>query len=179
MGRPAVESSVTRCISKLPLVRDEATRSTLPLKSHTVSLRTFFSDFRSKNKEAFPAPEPPKGHKKSVSFASVEIRSYSQVIGDHPCCTMGCPLSLGWDYKVVDVLSLDRYEETRYPRLSRDALRTSSEERRQILTAGNVSETEMRRAERRLNRSRSCSAKLCERVSDSFFGEGISTQCEG
>jgi hypothetical protein len=184
MGRRFAEIAASRCINKPPLGRDEASRATVRSKGgHVVLLRSFFSDLRSRNKEVCPATVETNKvdtkeacstrHKKSVSFASVEIRNYSVIIGDHPCCTQGCPLSLDWDYVSSDAQSLDEYESTRYPRIPREDLRTSDDERRQILAAVNISECEMRRAERRLNRSRSCSAKLCERVSGTFFSAKI------
>jgi hypothetical protein len=112
--------------------------------------------------------------KKSVGFASIDIRRHSIVIGDHPCCTMGCPLSLGWDYSDAVAQTLEQYEATRSPRRTRRDLRTSHEERRAML-ADEHSDGEIRRAARKLHRERSCSARVCERVSESFFRE---QQCE-
>lgn len=112
-----------------------------------------------------------KGHKKNVSFANIEIRRHNVVIGDHPCCTMGFPLALGWEHEEADVqLPLEDYEAARTPRRSRQQLRTTCEERRELLN-GSQSDQEIRRASRKLHRERSCSAKLCERVSEKFFGE--------
>jgi hypothetical protein len=108
------------------------------------------------------------GHKKSVSFSSLEIREYEVVIGDHPCCTRGVPLSLGWEYSEAGFLNLDDYEEGRSPRRSRVDLRTSSEERCEILSDV-ATQHDLRRAQRKMHRVRSCSAKLCERVNAKFF----------
>jgi hypothetical protein len=107
---------------------------------------------------------------KTVKFAHLEIREYNVIIGDHPCCTMGCPLSLGWEFRDVPMIAVDRYEATRSPRRNREELKTSREERRsRMLQEGQVSDLEMRRVERRLYRERSCSAKLCHRTNESFF----------
>lgn len=108
--------------------------------------------------------------KRSVSFCNVEIRNHCIVIGDHPCCTMGCPLTLGWDYTDAATVTLETYEATRAPRRTRAALRTSQEERRTML-ADEHSDGEIRRAQRKLHRERSCSARLCERMTESFFAE--------
>jgi hypothetical protein len=108
------------------------------------------------------------GHKKSVSFSSLEIREYEVVIGDHPCCTRGVPLSLGWEYSDAGRLNVDDYEEARSPRRSRVDLRTSSEERCEILSDV-ATQHDLRRAQRKMHRVRSCSAKLCERVNAKFF----------
>lgn len=111
---------------------------------------------------------------KSVSFASIKIRSHSIVIGDHPCCTMGFPLALGWDYTDAESLSLDKYEASRSPRRTRRELRTTCEERRLLVLTDEHSEGDIRRAQRKLHRERSSSARLCERMSESFFRE----QCD-
>jgi hypothetical protein len=114
-----------------------------------------------------------KRNSKKVSFANIKIRSHCIVIGDHPCCTMGFPLALGWDYTDAESLTLDKYEASRSPRRTRRELRTTSEERRLVLTDEH-SEGEIRRAQRKLHRERSSSARLCERMSESFFRE----QCD-
>jgi hypothetical protein len=111
---------------------------------------------------------------KSVSFANIKIRSHSIVIGDHPCCTMGFPLALGWDFTDAESLSLDKYEASRCPRRTRRELRTTCEERRLVLTDEHT-EGEIRKAQRKLHRERSSSAKLCERMSESFFREQCDT----
>mmetsp|Transcript_34622 Transcript_34622/g.53130 ORF Transcript_34622/g.53130 Transcript_34622/m.53130 type:complete len:203 (+) Transcript_34622:58-666(+) len=42
-------------------------------------------------------PQEKKEHKR-VSFSHCEVREYRVVIGDHPCCGDGIPLSLGWEH---------------------------------------------------------------------------------
>jgi hypothetical protein len=116
-----------------------------------------------------------KGNSKTVSFANIKIRNHSIVIGDHPCCTMGFPLALGWDYTDAASLSVDKYEASRSPRRTRRELRTTCEERRLVLSDEH-SEGEIRRAQRKLHRERSSSARLCERMSESFFRDAL--QCE-
>jgi len=96
---------------------------------------------------------------KSVVFADIVVRNYSVVIGDHPCCTMGCPLSLGWDYSSEECFSVDEFEAHRPPRRSRHCLRTTWDERRQMLS--NFSDSEVRRAQRRSYRERSCRSRVC------------------
>ena len=114
---------------------------------------------------------PKSQHKKSVSFADLDIRSYSVTIGDHPCCTSGCPLTLDWDYQESDHMSIDQYEATRTPRRQMSDLRTTSEHRLQILEEDGLSGVELRRAQRKLHRARTCSARLCERMNEKFFHE--------
>ena len=103
-------------------------------------------------------PTNRRGQKISVSFSKIQIRRYNIVVGDHPCCTMGCPLSLGWDYKNEDEekVLIDHFEATRGARRSRAQLRTTCEERLQLLADdGGYSEQELRKELRKLHRARS------------------------
>uniref|UniRef100_A0A6U9ZA55 Uncharacterized protein n=1 Tax=Pseudo-nitzschia australis TaxID=44445 RepID=A0A6U9ZA55_9STRA len=80
----------------------------------------------------------------AVSFGNCEIRTYPQVLGDHPCCSEGCPIQLGWSYtteatfKVDDYESLVRYrghcgEQQATRRVLPHELRLTPQERRTIL----------------------------------------------
>ena len=113
-------------------------------------------------------------HKKTVSFTSLDIRSYSVTVGDHPLCSEGYPLTLDWEYTEASPLSIDQYEAERSPRRSLSDLRTTSEERHQILAKDHgLSQTELRHAQRKIHRARSCSAKLCEKMNESFFQDQV------
>ena len=82
------------------------------------------------------------GHKSVVSFGNCEVRSYTQVLGDHPCCSEGCPIQLGWSYTREESMKVDDYERC-YHTVQGDLklqkhtvlqdLRLSPEERRSIL----------------------------------------------
>lgn len=113
------------------------------------------------------------GQRKQVSFSNLEIREYSITVGDHPCCVSGCPLSLDWVYEKTNTDSIDHYEAIRPPRRSRAKLRTSDEERWFRLEESGYSDLELRRIRRKLHRERSCSAKVCERESETFFQPSV------
>lgn len=113
------------------------------------------------NESVSSSPKP----KKRVSFTALHIREYSQVLGDHPCCGIGPPISLGWDFEVKPSISLDDYEGTRVVRRSRDGLRLSFEDRREILE-DKYSDKDVRRAQRHLQRERRDRRK---KALDSFF----------
>ncbi|GKY91961.1 hypothetical protein MPSEU_000167700 [Mayamaea pseudoterrestris] len=113
-------------------------------------------------------------HVKRVSFTALEVREYNICVGDHPCCQVGVPISLGWDYEDKGVIaSLEDYELMRCPRRDRVELRKSAEERRQMLVNAGAPEEELRKAQRQLQRARSCSAKLSERMNETFFAASI------
>lgn len=68
----------------------------------------------------------------SVHFQKLQIRTFPQILGDHPCCSRGLPLSLGWDYTSEYVVSVDEYEASRV-RMPRKNLRLDEFQRREIL----------------------------------------------
>jgi len=50
---------------------------------------------------------------KGVKFANVHIRNYKQMVGDHPDCTYGPPISFDWDYEEMGTIPIDDYEASR------------------------------------------------------------------
>lgn len=109
--------------------------------------------------------EMEKPTSRHVSFGVMHIREYSQVLGDHPCCQEGPPVSLGWDYSPQQTCSVDDYESKRcFGRRPRNELRLSFEDRREILS--DIPDNEVKRGCRRLHRDRKCSGKAMQ----SFFG---------
>jgi hypothetical protein len=67
--------------------------------------------------------------RKSVRFGKCLVRSYSQVLGDHPCCATGCPLTLGWDYQeesVTAVVADEDYDDDEDEDDSEDGSETAS-----------------------------------------------------
>lgn len=80
-------------------------------------------------------PDLPSEDQRRVTFACVQIREYSTILGDHPCCPSGPPLSLGWELQREDSVELERYEKERAPVRckSKDDLRLKEDERRGIL----------------------------------------------
>jgi hypothetical protein len=167
-GTATTASSTTMNEPRPPLHPSSDRTLSSPLHFSSSSFHATDTDTDDEHGAPAAIPNGLKGHKKSVSFSSLEIREYKVVIGDHPCCTRGVPLSLGWDYCEGGTLDLDAYEEGRSPRRSRVDLRTSSEERSEILTDV-ASQEDLRRAQRKLHRVRSCSARLCERMNARFF----------
>lgn len=125
-------------------------------------------------------PNPITANKKtrSVSFDEIQIRNYNTIVGDHPLCMSGFPLSLGWEVDSTELYSVDYYEKFRLPRRNRHQLRTSSEERERILCKNYAIESsyEIRQARRKLHRVRSTNAKLHEQVKEMFFNEALFSQ---
>lgn len=71
--------------------------------------------------------------RKSVKFESLHIRTFRQILGDHPCCSTGLPLTFAWRHLEEKTLHIEDYETLRSPRRSRHDLRLSDQVRRTIL----------------------------------------------
>lgn len=106
---------------------------------------------------------------RQVDFGMVQVRTYEQVIGDHPQCSSGCPLSLGWDYTQEEPQSVVEYEQHRERERSLDDLLLSDEQRHDRLVANEVPEIEIRRCLRRLHRERECSVRCQTKAKAEFF----------
>lgn len=66
----------------------------------------------------------------SISFGTVEIRTFNRELGDHPDCRVGPPLTLSWEYLEHDAVPLDDYEATHKRRAN---LRLTSITRKNLL----------------------------------------------
>lgn len=70
--------------------------------------------YNPKSKQPFPGPVPhtaARVPKKSVSFNSLQIRTYETILGDNPSCSTGPSLGLGWRYDPSHYTStIDEYE---------------------------------------------------------------------
>lgn len=108
-------------------------------------------------------PVPPdetnvKKIQKRVTFLSLHIREYNQILGDHPCCECGPPVALGWEHEPERSVTIDEYEATRAAtRKPKSELKLSFDDRRKILA--DYSDCDVRRVQRRLHRQRVCSHK--------------------
>ena len=131
-------------------------------------------------------------HRRHVTFSCVQIREYSRILGDHPCCPSGPPLALGWVAEREDSFVLDEYERKRDPvRRSHEDFRLGCQDRREILenlvisptssdsegeavssnsgTCCMYSRAEIRKAERRLNRERAENHRAMRKMNHKFF----------
>lgn len=123
-----------------------------------------------------------KRDNKTVKFKNAQIRTFPQVLGDHPCCSTGLPISLAWVHSSEHTISIDAHEQKKMnsPRRSRSELRLNDSRRREILqmqrpcitasesspssipiSSGTImttphiySKEELRRTERKLSRQR-------------------------
>lgn len=95
--------------------------------------------------------EPPHNDvvEKHVSFSTVSIRAHEVILGDHPCCAEGCPLSLGWQYnEVAHELDVDDYERFKSPRAPHEWKMPLCERRKILLDHSGCTEEELRQVNR-------------------------------
>uniref|UniRef100_A0A7S2HF07 Uncharacterized protein n=1 Tax=Helicotheca tamesis TaxID=374047 RepID=A0A7S2HF07_9STRA len=114
----------------------------------------------------------------SVSFSLVKIREHSIVLGDHPDCSEGPPLSIGWEYNEKENLDIGSYESQRGKRRTRYELILSCKERRTILSkivglsAKEIVAAEIEVMKAKEQREKAAKLKLSEKASRVFGSAG-------
>ncbi len=99
---------------------------------------------------------------KHVRFDAVDLRCFSQTIGDNPSVTIGTPITLDWTYSDEDHIPIDAFEEARMAsrkkgnnRLIMHRLALNYYQRRNILNYySGFTEEEIDRAEKDVARAR-------------------------
>jgi hypothetical protein len=172
-----MERCRTRCVSEHPSFVGKVALPAAPAPLHPAGVvaveapapalpETALAEDQALRRQSLPAV-------RRVSFTSLEIREYAVVPGDHPLCSSGCPIALGWTYTTKassePLISLEAYEAKRCPRRFGDRLRLSVEEREDLLADSNCPLGEVRRAARRHHRTKSCEGRYCTRNLRTFF----------
>ena len=68
-------------------------------------------EFRTEQQQEKKISRSSSQNSKRVSFSSsLEIRTHSLTLGDHPFCS-ALPLQLGWEYDDTELVNLDMYEQ--------------------------------------------------------------------
>jgi hypothetical protein len=80
---------------------------------------------------------------KGVCFDSVEIRFYERVCGDHPSCSSGPPMSLGWEVLECISQTVEQFENARGAMSRGGDFRLTARERRNMLIDWRASYTDI------------------------------------
>lgn len=86
-----------------------------------------------------------KKSKSMVTFNTVSIREYDRILGDHPDCTEGPPITIGWKYAEQPTQELDDYESNRNQRTSYHL--TSASRKTLMKQVLGISDFEIRKAQ--------------------------------
>ena len=82
--------------------------------------------------------------KKGVRFSTVEVREYAVTVGDHPCASDSCPLTLDWQYAKKSKRDINSFENSRYfMRRSYPQRLSPHERRRRIRETSRISKEEL------------------------------------
>ena len=82
-----------------------------------------------------------------VTFGALNTRVYSVALSDHPSCSYGPPIALGWEYQDEGTVDVEDYEQQRLPRRKLDQLVLSCQTRMHLLVKrGGYSTAELREA---------------------------------
>lgn len=113
----------------------------------TISFSISSDDETVSDTQEAEAPVNRRADRESVVKFSpfMEIRTHPVVLGDHPCCSRGLALELGWEHQEEEVVDFDLYESSRQCQRRRNSdLRLSYWQRRNLLEASTgLSEQEL------------------------------------
>jgi len=57
-----------------------------------------------------PQVKPSHQRKRKIRFGTVLVREYDIILGDHPCCSYGPPITIDWDYHQYEPIDVNVYE---------------------------------------------------------------------
>ncbi|KAL7497117.1 hypothetical protein ACHAWT_006634 [Skeletonema menzelii] len=133
---------------------------------HTGDVKSQEIDRSTKRKPTLPRPcvsilhnaDCPSRHsceitesKRHISFHEVTVREYDMVLGDHPNCSYGPPISLGWHYLEYEPMNVNEYEFHHSRRRNLRQLCLNYYRRQEILLKDHT-EDELRRATKEKDR---------------------------
>ena len=87
-----------------------------------------------------------------VAFKEVTVRDYAMVLGDHPNCSFGPPVTLGWRYLEYEPLEVDEYEYHHSRRRPLPLLMLNYYRRNDLLAADHT-EAELKKAVKEKDRA--------------------------
>lgn len=64
------------------------------------------------NKSCFKTSDFPSSSERSIKFKALTMREYEIVLGNHPNCSDGPALSIGWSYNTRGPIDINRYEKS-------------------------------------------------------------------
>ncbi len=88
--------------------------------------------------------------KTRVKFSTVAIREYNRIVGDHPDCKVGPPMSISWEFAELPVQGVDEFESNHKRR--RNIRLTSITRKNMLHHVFGIPESEIRLAEKEVQK---------------------------
>ena len=107
------------------------------------------SKISSEPQETRQQPRKPKVH-----FGSVLVRDYDIILGDHPCCSYGPPITIDWDYLEYEALEVDVYEFHHPPRRNLREMGLNYYQRKHLLSQAGYTEVDFKKTKKEVKRSK-------------------------
>jgi hypothetical protein len=89
---------------------------------------------------------------RNVSFTEISVREYDVELSDHPSCSFGPPIQLGWEYEEKEKIPVEDYEGSRSPRREVHELVLSYNARRRLLKQSGYKKKEILAVEKEVDR---------------------------
>jgi len=81
------------------------------------------------------------------------VRDYDLILGDHPCCSYGPPVTISWDYLEYEPVDVNLYEFHHPPRRNLREMGLNYYHRMKILTVAGHTEKELKQSMKELKRA--------------------------
>ena len=98
-----------------------------------------------------PEEETPK---RKVHFGSVVVRDYDMILGDHPCCSYGPPVTIDWDYLEYEPLDVNEYEFHHGPRRGLRQMCLNYYQRKRLLANAGYTDVEIKQMKKEVSRTK-------------------------
>ncbi|KAL7529503.1 hypothetical protein ACHAWF_003004 [Thalassiosira exigua] len=106
---------------------------------------------------------PEEKSTRKVQFGTVLVRKYDMILGDHPSCSYGPPVTIDWDYLEYKPLNVNDYEFHHPPRRNMREMGMNYYYRKGLLSRAGFTDLDFKRSKKEMNRiklSRSITRQL-------------------
>jgi len=91
---------------------------------------------------------------RKVQFGTVLVRDYDMILGEHPCCSYGPPITIDWDYLEYKPIEVDEYEFHHGERRGLREMMLNYYARKEILSNAGFTEIDIKQVTKKVNREK-------------------------
>lgn len=95
-----------------------------------------------------------KPAKRSVQFSTIEVRDYDMILGDHPCCSYGPPITIDWDYLEYEPIDVNEYELHHPPRRALREMSMNYYTRKRMLANAGYRDDDFKLSKREISKTK-------------------------